>query len=391
MRNQSFSQMRLRNAESIIHAIRRQSEVSRAELARETDLSPATVSSIVDDLIVAKVLTETGAKSTAAGRRPIGLMFNPEAGFAAGICLRPEKIGIVIADLDGTEKSNIQNPIDFIAEPQKVADECVKLMRIACKKVGLGLNSLFAIGIAAPGPFRDEHLPIPGLRRPGEAFETVKTLLSRKLGIPITLDTLVNMAALAEVHDGEGKGSQCMVYFRIAHALRSAILVDGTLIKGKFNSSGDAGHIQLPNSNWSCHCGKTGCVNGVAAWPHFQSIATKLGVTLETPQQMAELAQGDNKIMQNLLAECASAIGFCVSAAINFISPDIIFIASPYLHCGQNFLDPLTNALSKYSQRDLLTQCKIVYRDLNDSNEAFGAALMAIQDYPLIRLVQERI
>lgn len=391
MRNQSFNQMRLRNAESIIHAIRRQSEVSRADLARETALSPATVSSIVDDLISAKVLTETGAKSTVAGRRPIGLMFNPEAGFVTGICITPDQLGILIADLDGNLKAELDCPMDRISEPQVIADECIKLMRQGCKKAGLSLNSLLSIGIAAPGPFRDEHLPISGLRRPGEVFDTVKLLLSRKLGLPTSVDTLVNMAALAEVNNGEGVDSECLIYFRIAHAMRSAIFLNGVLLRGKFSSSGEAGHIQLPNNNWTCHCGKNGCVNGIAAWPHFQSVASKAGIDLRNTQEMINYAVNGNKIIQDLLAEAAGAIGFCMSAAINLLAPDIVIVASPYLKAGQIFLDPLTSALSKYCQRDLLTQCKIVYRDLNDSNEAYGAALLAIQSYPLIKLVQDRL
>ena len=391
MGNQSFNQMRLRNAELIIHAIRKQPEVSRADLARETDLSPATVSSIVDELINANVLTETGAKSTVAGRRPIGLMFNPEAGFAAGISLTPAKIGIVISDLDGNLKSEFDAPMDVITEPQKIADECIKLMRVACKSIGLSLSSLLAIGIAAPGPFRDEHLPIPGLRRPGEVFENTKLLLSRKLGVPIAVDTLVNMAALAEINSGEGVGSDCLIYFRIAHAVRSAIFSNGNMLRGKFNSSGDAGHIQLPNSNRNCHCCKIGCVNGIAAWPHFQQIASTYGISIQTEQDLMRHAVNGTKAIHELLNECASALGFCVSAAVNLLAPDTLIISSPYLQSGQFFLDPLTSALSKYCQRDLLTQCKIVYRNLNESNEAYGASLLAIQNYPLIKLVQDRI
>jgi glucokinase len=318
-------------------------------------------------------------------------MFNPEAGFTAGICLTPEKIAIVIADLDGKLKSEFEAPMVCISEPQKIADECIKLMRAACKNVGLSLSSLLAIGIAAPGPFRDEQLPIPGLRRPGDVFENVKLLLSRKLGLPTALDTLVNMAALAEINSGEGVGSDCLIYFRVAHAMRSAIFLNGNMLKGKFNSSGEAGHIQLPNSNRSCHCGKIGCVNGIAAWPHFKQIAATYGISIQTEQDLIEHAHNGTKAINELLSECASAVGFCISAAVNLLAPDTLIISSPYFESGQVFLDPLTSALSKYCQRDLLTQCKIVYRDLNNSSEAYGASLLAIQSYPLIKLVQDRI
>ncbi len=390
MSNQSFSQMRLRNAESILSAVRLHSEISRADLARETDLSPATVSSIVDDLIKAGFLTQTGAKSTIVGRRPIGLVFNPEAGHVAGVRIGPDQIGLALADLDGRIKFEITTPSTESIEAVEIAEVVLKLARSACKSAGVSFNSLGAMGIAAPGPLKDDYPTIGGVRR-SELYNNVKEQLARKLGFPVKMDTLVNMAALAEGLRGAGQGANTLLYVRVGHVMRSALLVNQELVVGKNNRAGEIGHIMMPNQNWICHCGKTGCVNAVAALPHFLDRCKSEGMTDIKVEDFADQVAHGNLRLHEFLAEAATAIGFALSCLINTLAPDAVIIAAPYTSCGAAFQDPLINALSKYCQHDLLTQCKIMQSQLRGSNEAFGAALLAMKNYPLADQVQTRL
>jgi hypothetical protein len=204
MANQSFSQMRLRNAESILETVRLHSEISRADLARETDLSPATVSSIVDDLIKTGFLNETGARSTSVGRRPIGLVFNPEAGYIAGICVDTERLSIVLCDLDGKVKAEQSSSLDSNLETQEISEACIKIIRAACKSIGVSMSNVGVLGLAVPGPLKEDYYFKNGARRP-EVYNSTKDILARKMNIPVKIDSLVNMAALAEGMRGAGR------------------------------------------------------------------------------------------------------------------------------------------------------------------------------------------
>jgi len=390
MANQSFSQMRLRNAESILETVRLHSEISRADLARETELSPATVSSIVDDLIKTGFLNETGARSTSVGRRPIGLVFNPEAGYIAGICIDIERLSLVLCDLDGKVKVEQSATLDNNLETQEISEACIKIIRSACKSIGVSMSNVGVLGLAVPGPLKEDHYFANGARRP-EIYNSIKEVLARKMSIPVKIDSLVNMAALAEGMRGAGQGANCLVYFRIGHAMRSAVIINHQLLAGKNNLAGEIGHLTMLGQTGICHCGKTGCVNAIAAVPHFLDRCRKDGIKIDHEQEMPDLAVLGKQNFQVLLTECASAVGFAISAVINTLAPDAVIVSSPYTTCGAAFQEPLTNALSKFTQADLLTQCKILQSQLKGSPEAYGAALSAMQSYPLLEHVSARL
>ncbi|MBX9686610.1 MAG: ROK family transcriptional regulator [Candidatus Obscuribacterales bacterium] len=384
MPNQSFTQMRLRNAESVVNTVRQHREISRADLARETGLSPASITSIVDELIRNGFLRETEPRFTMAGRRPIGLVFNPESGFVAGFQFELDSIKIIIDDLDGKMKyPSEQTSVSTTAESQEIVDLCLHLLKNACKNIGISPAAVRCIGMAVPGPVSEYSLDKDN-RRPPELYNNVKSNLTKTLAVEVKIDSLVNSAALAEAMRGAGKDLDSMVYFRAGHALRSAILLENKLIKGKSQLAGDVGHIIIPGKEWLCSCGRKGCVNGIASVPSFIQLCRKSGINLNDVEDFPLLAGEGSDIFLKLIEDCAEAIAFAAAAAVNILAPDALVFSTPFHNCGAAFETPLANALSRFSQQDLLRQCRVLKAQAKSPSEAYGAALSALHNYPLL-------
>src|ERR1041385_2765462 len=85
----SLESLRRLNRLRVIHALRDQGLISRAEIARRTGLSRSTVSSLVADLQADGLVVERdehgAAHGTQGGRPPILLSFDSSAGAAVGI------------------------------------------------------------------------------------------------------------------------------------------------------------------------------------------------------------------------------------------------------------------------------------------------------------------
>src|SRR5262245_40755529 len=81
--------MRARNSALLLNLTWRERQVSRAELARRTGLSPSTVSAIVGDLERSGLVQSTGAGLSRGGRRPTLLGFCDDAFAIVGV----EQIG----------------------------------------------------------------------------------------------------------------------------------------------------------------------------------------------------------------------------------------------------------------------------------------------------------
>lgn len=378
--------MRLQNAEQILQSVRLHQEASRAEIARETGLSPATVSSIVEDLLKLRFLSETGSRTTALGRRPIGLAFNSSSVHFAGISLNNRnELFVALMDL---EKNPICTKRIPLASDNKISgtalsESLLLALKAACKAGSVNFQSIASLGLSMPGPIRNEIEPGEGETGDLESvYRNAANLTARKLLIPVSLNSLVNTAALHESRQAEG--NSCLVYLRAGHALRSAVLYDGKILGGKNNLAGEIGHLILPDKTWSSFGGKQGCINGILALPAFLEQCRLAGLELATEDQFVDALQ--NNSFLTLLAEAATALAYATAALINTLAPDAVIISAPYLNCGLAFKEPFERALAHYAEAELLRQSKIQFRQSKDSSEseAYGAALMAMQDFSLL-------
>ena len=107
-RNANAKLIKQINTSTLLKRIRTHGPISRAELVKSTNLSPTTVSVLVDELIQEKLVKEIGTGESSGGRRPILLTFEPMSRLALGIDIGVQKTSIGLMDLEGSIISSIQ-------------------------------------------------------------------------------------------------------------------------------------------------------------------------------------------------------------------------------------------------------------------------------------------
>ena len=90
------------NRSHILNVIKTLGPVARAEIARLTGLSPATVTAITADLIAEELIFEKQTGDSRGGRRPILLALNPGGRYVAGIKLMEDAAVGALTDLEAT-------------------------------------------------------------------------------------------------------------------------------------------------------------------------------------------------------------------------------------------------------------------------------------------------
>src|SRR3954468_9554941 len=101
MRSGSLSSLRELNRGRVIESLRELGVASRAELARATGLSPATVSTLVGELVEAGMVVDAPAresKRSHGGRPPALITLNPSGGVAIGIDFGKRHMAVAVAD-----------------------------------------------------------------------------------------------------------------------------------------------------------------------------------------------------------------------------------------------------------------------------------------------------
>ena len=103
------------NKKIVLNYVRDRSPISRADIARETDLQRSTVSAIVEDLQNENLIEEIGTGDSTGGRKPTLLKIRTGIPVAIGVDVTPRTTTVAVADLSG-KYSRTGNFPDFILD-----------------------------------------------------------------------------------------------------------------------------------------------------------------------------------------------------------------------------------------------------------------------------------
>jgi fructokinase len=142
-------------------------------------------------------------------------------------------------------------------------------------------RTLATVGVACFGPIDlDVHSPgygtITATPKPGWSNANVVGALNERLGVPVTWETDVNGAAVAEQRWGAARGLRTAVYFTVGTGIGGGVVVDGRPLHGLLHP--EMGHIPValePGEARAGICPYHGgaCLEGAASGPAIQARA----------------------------------------------------------------------------------------------------------------------
>lgn len=89
------------NRQIVLNYVREREPISRAEIARETELQRSTISAIVDSLTEEGLIEEVGEGESTGGRRPTLLRLRTAGAMALGVAITPTLTTVATSDLAG--------------------------------------------------------------------------------------------------------------------------------------------------------------------------------------------------------------------------------------------------------------------------------------------------
>ena len=137
------------------------------------------------------------------------------------------------------------------------------------------------LGIASFGPVRLDPAAtdfghILATTKPGWSGAPVLVALARRVACPVSIDTDVNAAALAEHRWGAGQGCSSLIYLTIGTGVGGGIAIDGRPVHGALHP--ELGHLKLRRAAgdpFGGMCSFHGdCIEGLIAGP---ALAARFG------------------------------------------------------------------------------------------------------------------
>lgn len=235
--------------------------VTRAQVSAETGLSPATVTTLVGELVDEGVLREAGQISSQGGRPTATFQANPQRGALLAVDVAETYVRVDLFDtsLDRLDQERVEIPqvahtIESVAE--RIGD-CLERLRE--RHPGLE-DSLLGAGISLPGqvdPVRGVDVFAPNW---GWHEVPLMVALEAAVPVPVRIDNPLMALATGELWFGAGRRFRQFVAVNLGTGVGAGIIVDGQLLRGRGNSAGEWGHTTLIWNGRACRCGRSGCI-----------------------------------------------------------------------------------------------------------------------------------
>ena len=168
---------------------------------------------------------------------------------------------------------------------------------------GVGLAAAGFVDAAGERVMFAPHLPWRG--------EPTRSRLEDRWGTAVALDNDANCAARAELALGAARGCRDVVMVTMGTGIGGALVLGGSLLRGRNGMAGEFGHMQVVPDGQACECGGSGCweqySSGNALVRHART--RMIALRLEAPGLLDELSGGDPAALTGPMVTTAAQAG----------------------------------------------------------------------------------
>jgi predicted NBD/HSP70 family sugar kinase len=377
--------LRRLNRLRVIHALRDQGLISRAEIARRTGLSRSTVSSLVADLQADGLVVERGepgeAHGTQGGRPPILLSFDSSAGAAVGIDFGHSHLRVAVSDLSSRILAERAVPLDTDHAAEEGLDAAADLIVELLGEAGIDESQVIGAGMGLPGPIlQEDGIVGSSAILPGWVGVPAVAEMRRRLEVPILVDNDANLGALAEAAFGAGQGATDLIYLKVASGIGAGLLLNGRLYRGTGGLAGELGHFLVDPSGLVCRCGNRGCLETLAATGALVELLRRSQGEDMTVQRMLDLAREGDIGCRRVIADAGRAIGRAVSMLINVLNPELVVVGGDLAAAGDLLLDGVRESIARAALPSAAEAAGVVTGVLEDRAQVLGAIALVISE-----------
>jgi predicted NBD/HSP70 family sugar kinase/DNA-binding CsgD family transcriptional regulator len=227
------------NERTVLEAIRDGAPISRAEISRRAGISKPTVSLALQSLLDAGLVRE--ADEHPEGPRYGAVFFEPvpDAALVLGLDLGARFLRGAVCDLQGTVRARQDVELRG-AGAQKALDAFVGLRDSLIASAGLPAALIDSAVVGVPGAIApDGRVRLAAESVKGLEGMDVAAELAPRLGVPVSVENDVNLAALGERWLGVGRGVDDFAFISIGTGVGAGLVLRGELHRGHAGAAGE--------------------------------------------------------------------------------------------------------------------------------------------------------
>lgn len=244
---------------TILNEIYVNGPISRIDISKATGITPATISSVTNDMIHENVIRELGEadnEETRAGRKRILLAVNESHSYYVGVELSEKYITFVLTNNVGHVIE--REIIKFPHNQQNTNMETIRFIEYIKSFIEkIDAHHIMGIGIALPGHFDQKKADRIITNNPlWSDFDLVE--LVEHMKYPIFFANNVDCMGLAERIFFTCPDN--FIFFHVGRGMHCTYIYDGEIYAKNNFLIGEIGHTIVHLGGELCECGKQGCL-----------------------------------------------------------------------------------------------------------------------------------
>jgi N-acetylglucosamine repressor len=373
------------NRSHVLNAIKTHGPIGRADIARQTGLSPATVTSISAKLISQNLVLEKSAGDSSGGRPPILLVINPKGGYVVGIKLTETHAVCALTDLEALVIAKSSMPLSG-HDPAQVVDDLAQMVLTFIRGQKIAKKQLLGVGVGLAGIVDAEE----GILRQSPIYGwdnvPLRAMLHSKLRIPVYIENDVNTLTLTERWFGHGQGVDHFLTVTVGRGIGLGIVANGQFYRGQTGGAGEFGHTTINPEGPLCACGKRGCLEAYVGDPGLiraaqESFALgKLTSSVQNLDELLSLAQTGDIAAIQIFDQAGRILGIGIANLINLFNPKKIIISGEGTREGDFLFVPMKESIQQNTMPGLFDPNTVQIAPWGDDAWARGAAGLVLRE-----------
>jgi predicted NBD/HSP70 family sugar kinase len=370
------SLLRAINERTVLEFVRQMGPVSRAQIARDSDLSKPTVSQALAALLEAGLVREAGRSS--GGRGPAAVLYelNPRAGWVVGLDVGRDFVRAAVANLSGEivarrdERARVRSQRSLISQVGELAHGVAAEAGVRWKQVTFATIGSPGVFDPATGQVALAHA-LPGWGRTG-----LVQAVQEELGTKVGFENDVNLAALGEQWLGLGKGVSNFVYLHVGTGVGAGLVLHGELYRGHTGSAGEVGYLPIGGDPREPALRRRGALDADAGATGVVALARRLGMRAPlTARSVFAAARRGDRTARRVVALEAERIAVAVAAIVPIVDPELVILGGGIGRNGDLLLEPVTRSVREITP----FAPRIEVSPLGEEAVVLGAVWLALQ------------
>jgi predicted NBD/HSP70 family sugar kinase len=383
--------VRRTNLGLILRLLRDHGARSRSQIAVETGLPKATISTLIAELVERGLVREGEiARGRGIGRPGQTVELDGRGLAGLGVEISSNYLKAVALDAQGSTVYQAQQALDIRGlDAEHALDAVAQLIRQGVDELtGRGIQPI-KVCLASPGVVDAEHGTVIFAPNIGWRDVAVVKRLRQRLGTSVRellVENDARLASLAEHAEFGRHNISDLLLLTGETGVAGGVIANGKLLRGYAGLAGEIGHAPLGPADASCPCGRKGCWETVvglrAMLRHVADDDDPVrDSTRKLEERLAELVQraeaGDIRTLRGLDA-VAAALGHGLSILSDVVNPEVIVLGGYFSFFADYFIPSVQDRLDGRVMVPSLPASKVIRSTLGFDAASYGAARLAL-------------